>query len=144
MSNRPSNTLIASTACSRSPHQPWRLLALALLLPVAALAAEPPTGDAAKMTRWEAGKRGLERALPPGRSRTFYRDELSRLGYQLRTADEGRPDTLAYEIVGSGYRYDVLIDVDQESGMATKVQVAPRLLKARPAHGTADRAQASQ
>jgi hypothetical protein len=144
MSNGPLNVSIAWTARSQSPHRPWPRLAFAILLPIAALAAGPAAGEPAKMTRWEAGKRGLETALPPGRSRTFYREEISRLGYRVRSVNEERPETIEYEVVGSGYRYDVQIDVDQESGLATKVQVAPNLLKSRPAHGAVDSAQASQ
>jgi len=144
-SNGPPVESIASTARGLSRRRRWAGFAFALLLPVATFAAEPTSAAAAApMTRWEAGKRGLETALPPGRSRAFYREELSRLGYRLRSANEDSPATLEYEVVSSVHRYDVQIDVDQESGTATRVQVAPNLLKARQARNAVDRAQASR
>ena len=87
--------------------------------------------DNARMTQWEVEKQRVESALPPGRDKSFYRDELHSLGYQLTSVNRDRADYVEYEILKSGNTFEVQIALDAESGKAKQVKVQPNAWKAR-------------
>lgn len=90
-----------------------------------------PAGERPRMTQSEEEKKRLETALQPGQAKSFYREELVRLGYDVTSVNKDRPDYVEYEIVKSARSYEVQIDVDKESGKATKVAIAPNVWRAR-------------
>jgi hypothetical protein len=94
-----------------------------------------------RLTQWEEDKKQLETALPPGQDRSFYRQELARLGYMLTSVNKDKADYVEYEIVKNGSSYEVQLNVDKDSGKAKKVSIGPNMWKAR---GTKQAMQASQ
>lgn len=107
----------------------------------------PPTGEAtgwpgasplfsydagkARLTRQEEERKRVESALPAGHDKSFYRDELHSLGYRLTSVNKENSTYVEYEILKDGHSYEVQIALDQESGRAKQVKVAPNVWKAR-------------
>lgn len=94
-----------------------------------------PGGDASqqddrtRMKQWSEEKDRLTRNLRKGEDKSFYRQELERLGYKVTALNSDKPDYVEYEIVKDGHTYEVQIDLDA-NGKAEKVDVTGNLWKA--------------
>lgn len=86
--------------------------------------------DRSRKSQWERGKEELARALKPGEERDFYRKELSKLGYQITSVNQDKPDYLEYEVVKGDQTYEIQLDLDKSSRKATKVEISTNMWKA--------------
>jgi uncharacterized protein YmfQ (DUF2313 family) len=66
----------------------------------------------------------LQQSLTTGESKTFYRQQLEKLGWRITSVNYDKPDYVEYEIVKGKSTYEVQIDLDKNSHKATKVDVA--------------------
>ncbi len=92
--------------------------ALSFAVPAISLAA--PSG-------WSEGERILEQHLQPGKPPADYRQILTDMGYTTTSTNYDTPDYVEYEIVKGDRTYEVQIDVDDDTGNATDVDVEANL-----------------
>jgi hypothetical protein len=103
--------------------------ALAFAVPAVSLAA--PAG-------WPEGQHILEQHLQPGKTPADYRQILTDMGYTITSTNYDTPDYVEYEIVKGDQTYEVQIDVDDETGNATEVEVEANLWKTNPTEAAVD------
>jgi hypothetical protein len=65
----------------------------------------------------------LQTALKTGEPRNFYRHEIETLGWQITSVNYDKPEYVEYEIVKGEDLYEVQIAFDNDSRIATKVDV---------------------
>lgn len=86
-----------------------------------------PTGkysDRRYMKDWTSEKEKLEAALPPNMKVADYKAKLQQMGYKITAVNDREPDYVEYEIVKGQNSYEVQIDRDPKTQLATKVDVA--------------------
>jgi hypothetical protein len=103
--------------------------ALALAVPAISFAA--PAG-------WSEGERILEQHLQPGKTPADYRQILTGMGYTITSTNYDTPDYVEYEIVKGDRTYEVQIDVDDDTGNATDVDVEANLWKTNRTEAAVD------
>ena len=86
--------------------------------------------DRRNMKAWTGEKDRLEKALPPNMQVAQYRPKLEQLGYKVTAVNDRDADYLEYEIAKGKNSYEVQIDVDPKTKMATKVDVTSNLWEA--------------
>lgn len=75
------------------------------------------------MKDWTSEKDKLEAALPPNMKVADYKTKLQSMGYKITSVNDREPDYVEYEIVKGNNSYEVQIDRDPKTQMATKVDV---------------------
>ena len=86
-----------------------------------------PTGkhsDRRYMKDWTDEKEKLQAALPPNMKVVDYKKKLQQMGYKISSVNDREPDYVEYEIVKGQNSFEVQIDRDPKTQMATKVAVA--------------------
>jgi uncharacterized protein YmfQ (DUF2313 family) len=83
----------------------------------------------------------LEKALKTGESKDFYRKQLEEMGSKITSVNADRADYVEYEIVKGSDTYEVQIDLDRNSGKASKVDVAPNMWHAEATEKALEQAQ---
>ncbi|MEO8740412.1 MAG: hypothetical protein ABI537_12015 [Casimicrobiaceae bacterium] len=86
-----------------------------------------PTGkysDRRYMKEWTSEKERLQAALPPNMKVADYKTKLQQMGYTISSVNDREPDYVEYEIVKGQNSFEVQIDRDPKTQMATKVDVA--------------------
>lgn len=97
----------------------------------ALLVTQPFTaGAATESERWNHGQAEMQKALQPGKDAAAYRKELEDMGYKVTSVNYNNKDYLEYEVVKDSQTWEVQIDVDENSGKATKVDIAANTWKA--------------
>lgn len=91
-----------------------------------------PQNDRVRMKQWSNDRESLESALRAGtgKGRTFYRQELERLGYRITAVNKDTPEELEYEVVKGQNSYEIQLDFDKSGTAAKEVDVATNLWKA--------------
>lgn len=97
-------------------------IGLLLLTPPATRAAEP-------VASWEQGEAQLEQTLPPDHSPDFYSKKLRELGFRVTSTNYNTDDYLEYEVVKGDQSYEVQLDIDDDTGRVSRVDVAPNMWK---------------
>lgn len=82
------------------------------------------------MKEWTSEKEKLQAALPPNMKVSDYKTKLQQLGYKITSVNDREPDYVEYEIVKGQNSYEVQIDRDPKTQMATKVDVATNVWEA--------------
>ena len=90
------------------------------------------TVSLAESPGWSEGQHILEQHLQPGKTPADYRQILKDMGYTITSTNYDTPDYVEYEIVKGDRTYEVQIDVDDETGNATDVEVEANLWKTNP------------
>lgn len=106
------------------------VLSVAMWLILTAYLPHPPRDTPEEDALWEFGSAELRLALEPWHEREFYAEKLRELGYQITAVNYDDPDYLEYEVVKGGQTYEVQIDIGADTGIATRVEVAPNLWRA--------------
>ena len=75
------------------------------------------------MKGWTSEKEKLEAALPPNLKVADYKPKIEKLGYKITSVNDREPDYVEYEIVKGQNSYEVQIDRDPKTMMATKVDI---------------------
>ena len=83
--------------------------------------------DRDRRKAYDSEEEKLEKALKTGESKDFYRKQLEEMGYKITSVNADRADYVEYEIVKGSDTYEVQIDLDRNSGKASKVDVAPNM-----------------
>ncbi len=89
-----------------------------------------PTGkysDRRYMKDWTNEKEKIQAALPPNMKVADYKAKLQKMGYKITSVNDRELDYVEYEIVKGQNSYEVHIDRDPKTQMATKVDVATNL-----------------
>jgi uncharacterized protein YmfQ (DUF2313 family) len=89
-----------------------------------------PQNNRTRMKQYSGDEERLESALPGGKNRTFYRQELQRLGYRITAVNKDTPEELEYEVVKGQNSYEVQVSFDDKGTIAKKVDVSMNLWKA--------------
>lgn len=84
------------------------------------------TSDSAQ---WNKGQAELQKHLAPGMAAKSYRDKLQKLGYHITATNYNNDDYLEYEVVKGDQTWEVQIDVDEDTGKATEVDIAQNVWK---------------
>lgn len=89
--------------------------------------AENGPGDARFRDReyeadWTQGEQALRRALEPGQSKNFYRDELKKLGYLITATNYDQPGYVEWEIVKDNQSYEIQIDFAGAKGSRVRIE----------------------
>ncbi|MEO6030826.1 MAG: hypothetical protein ABIP61_02810 [Burkholderiaceae bacterium] len=80
--------------------------------------------DRTHMKAWNDEKEKLEAALPPNMKAADYKKKLQEMGYKITSVNDRKSDYVEYEIVKGNNSYEVQIDRDPKTQLATKVDVA--------------------
>lgn len=86
-----------------------------------------PTGkysDRRYMKDWTSEKDKLQAALPPNMKVADYKMKLQQMGYKITSVNDRERDYVEYEVVKGQNSFEVQIDRDPKTQMATKVDVA--------------------
>lgn len=78
---------------------------------------------------WYKGEDRLDQRLQPGQSPAAYREQLRELGYKVTAVNYNTPDYVEYEVVKGDRTYEVQIDVDDDTGLATEIDIAANVWK---------------
>jgi len=85
--------------------------------------------ETADSTQWNRGQAELQKLLSPGMAPGSYREKLKHLGYRITSTNYNNPDYLEYEVVKGDQTWEVQIDVDEDTGKATQVDIAQNTWK---------------
>ena len=80
--------------------------------------------DSRYMKDWSSEKEKIQAALPPNMKAADYKKKLESMGYKITSVNDREPDYVEYEIVKGQNSYEVQIDRDPKTQLATKVDVA--------------------
>jgi hypothetical protein len=69
----------------------------------------------------------LEEQLQPGQTPAAYRRALRDMGYTITSVNYNSPDYVEYEVVKGDRSYEVQIDLDDETGRATGIEIDPNI-----------------
>lgn len=72
---------------------------------------------------WQQGQAQLEQRLQPGQPANMYRRKIEDMGYLVTSVNDDE-DYLEYEIVKGDQTYEVQINVDDDTGKATALDIA--------------------
>jgi uncharacterized protein YmfQ (DUF2313 family) len=86
--------------------------------------------DRARMKTWTSEKERLEKALKANQAKAYYPQALRDLGYQVTAVNNDEPDYVEYEVVKGQDSYEVQIDLDKDTGKATKIDVTANMWQA--------------
>jgi hypothetical protein len=94
-----------------------------------ALVADPDSrySDRSRMKVWTDEKDQLEKALAPKQTLDAYKTTLQQRGYKITSVNDREADYVEYEIVKGDNSYEVQIDLDPTSKLATSVDVTSNL-----------------
>jgi hypothetical protein len=76
---------------------------------------------------WERGEDLLDQHLQPGQKISAYRNILGDLGFTITSVNYYTPDYVEYEAVKDDESYEVQIDIDENTGRATNLDIARNL-----------------
>jgi hypothetical protein len=109
-----------------------RMLADASYRPSAPLKADPESrfSDRRYMPAWNDEKGRLEKSLTPNMKLSDIRPKLEQMGYKVTAVNDRESDYVEYEIVKGRNSYEVQIDVNAKTQVATKVDVTSNLWEA--------------
>lgn len=96
------------------------------------LGAAIPLTSSAQTTdsaQWNQGQAELQKQLPPGMASESYREKLKKLGYKITSTNYNNSDYLEYEVVRGDQTWEVQIDVDEDTGKATEIDVVQNVWK---------------
>jgi len=96
------------------------------------LGAAAPLTSSAQTTdsaQWNRGQAELQKQLPPGMAPDSYPGKLKKLGYKITSINYNNPDYLEYEVVKGDQTWEVQIDVDEDTGKATQIDIAQNVWK---------------
>jgi hypothetical protein len=79
--------------------------------------------------QWNRGQAELQKQLPPGRASDSYHEKLKKLGYKITSINYNNSDYLEYEVVKGDQTWEVQIDVDEDTGKATQIDIAQNAWK---------------
>lgn len=79
--------------------------------------------------RWNQGQAELQKALQAGDSAAAYRKKIEELGYKVSSVNYNEKDYLEYEVVKDNQTWEVQIDVDEETGKASEIDIAMNVWK---------------
>ena len=108
----------------------------------APLKADPQSrySDRRYIKAWTSEKDRLENALPPNQQVAQYKPKLEKMGYKITAVNDREDDYVEYEIAKGANSYEVQIDVDPKTHMATQVDVTSNLWEADATDRATDRA----
>lgn len=66
--------------------------------------------DRARMKAWTGEKDKIEKSLALGRDKTYYDEQLRKLGYQVTSVNDAEKDYVEYEVVKGRDSFEVQID----------------------------------
>jgi len=94
-------------------------------------AAVPLTSSAQRTdsAQWNRGQAELQKQLPPEMAPDSYPEKLKQLGYKITSINYNNPDYLEYEVVKGDQTWEVQIDVDEDTGKATQIDIAQNMWK---------------
>lgn len=95
--------------------------------------------DRRYMKSWTDEKVRLEKALPLNMKVAEYKPKIEQMGYKVTAVNDREKDYVEYEIVKGDNSYEVQIDVDPKSGVATKIDVTSNLWEAEATDKATDR-----
>lgn len=96
------------------------------------LGAAVPLTSSAQITgsaQWNQGQAELQKQLPPGMTADGYKGKLKQLGYKITSINYNNSDYLEYEVVRGDQTWEVQIDVDEDTGKATQIDIAQNVWK---------------
>src|SRR5262249_33558361 len=96
---------------------------LALTVPAAVSA----TSESSE--RWNQAQAELQRNLTPGQPADVYRRKLEESGYKVTSVNYDEPDYVEYEVVKGDQTWEVQIEVDDNTHLATKVDIVANAWK---------------
>lgn len=79
--------------------------------------------DSRYMKDWTSEKEKIQAALPANLKAADYRKKLEQMGYKVTSVNDREKDYVEYEIVKGNNSYEVQIDRDPKTQLATKVEV---------------------
>lgn len=111
-------------------------------MPTGPLVADPKGrySDRRYMKGWTDEKDRLEKALPMNLKAADYRSKIEGMGYKVTAVNDREKDYVEYEIVKGENSYEVQIDLDARTGMASKIDVTSNLWEADATERATDRA----
>jgi hypothetical protein len=80
--------------------------------------------DKRYMKAWTDEKDRLEKALAPNQTVAAYKNKIEQMGYKITAVNDRETDYVEYEILKGDNSYEVQIDIDPQTKMAKKVDVA--------------------
>jgi len=86
-----------------------------------------PVLSPADSRNWSQGQNLLEEHLQPGQTPAAYRRILRDLGYTITSVNYSTPDYVEYEVVKGDRSYEVQMDLDEDTGRATSIDIANNL-----------------
>jgi hypothetical protein len=98
--------------------------------------------DRARMKAWTSEKEQLEKALPVGQPKDFYRAEIAKRGFRITAVNEDKPDYVEYEIVKGDNSYEVQVDFDKATGKSKEVDVTTNMWEREATDRATDRNEA--
>ena len=95
----------------------------------ATMVADPESrfSDRHRMQAWTDEKDQLEKALMPKQTLDAYKATLKKEGYEITSVNDRKADYVEYEIVKGDNSYEVQIDLDPKTKLATDVDVTSNL-----------------
>jgi uncharacterized protein YmfQ (DUF2313 family) len=108
------------------------------------LGAAIPLTSSAQTTdsaQWNQGQAELQKQLHPGMASDGYRKKLQQLGYKITSTNYETSDYLEYEVVKGDQTWEVQIDVDEDTGKATEIDIAQNVWKTDETTAAVERGQ---
>lgn len=109
-----------------------------------ALTLVAPSVSAAGSRTWSQGENLLEQHLQPGQSLSDYRRMLKDLGYTITTLNYKTPDYVEYEVVKDDRSYEVQMDLDEDTGKATNIDITPNIWQTESTEAALDQPDSAQ
>ena len=111
-------------------------------MPTTALAVDPKSrsSDRRYMKSWTDEKDRLEKAMPMNLKAADYRSKIEGMGYKVTAVNDREKDYVEYEIVKGENSYEVQINLDSKTGMASKIDVTSNLWEAEATDRATERA----
>lgn len=88
------------------------------------------SAEAGDSAQWNKGQAELQKHLAPGMAAQSYRDKLQKLGYNITATNYNNDDYIEYEVVKGDQTWEIQIDVDEDTGKATEIDIAQNVWKA--------------
>jgi len=95
--------------------------------------------DRRNMKGWTNEKDRLQKALPMNLKAADYRSKIEGMGYKVTAVNDREKDYVEYEIAKGENSYEVQIDLDARTGMASKVDVTSNLWEAEATERATDK-----
>ncbi|MEZ5635920.1 MAG: hypothetical protein R3E92_02160 [Burkholderiaceae bacterium] len=86
--------------------------------------------DRSRLKSWSGEKEQLEQKLKTGAAKADYMKILADSGYTVTAINKDTADYVEYEVVKGDHSYEVQIDLDKKTHMASKVDVDRNLWRA--------------